>query len=90
MLRPGELRPADIRSILRDEPGIDVDPSARAAVDRAAAMVAELAQSDNVVYGLNTGFGQLARVRIERDQLAELQRNLVLSHACGVGEPLHR
>jgi histidine ammonia-lyase len=90
VVRPGELRPAHIRSILRDDLSIDVDPAARAAVDRAAAMVAELARSDKVVYGLNTGFGQLARVRIERDQLAELQRNLVVSHACGVGEPLRR
>lgn len=40
------------------------------------------------VYGVNTGFGELASVRISRDRLATMQRNLVLSHACGVGEPL--
>ncbi len=40
------------------------------------------------MYGINTGFGKLAGVRIERDKLALLQRNLILSHATGVGEPL--
>ncbi|MBI5246622.1 MAG: histidine ammonia-lyase [Elusimicrobia bacterium] len=40
------------------------------------------------VYGVNTGFGELASVRISKDRLAQVQRNLVLSHACGVGEPM--
>ncbi len=40
------------------------------------------------VYGINTGFGQLATIRIPRDQVAELQRNLIMSHSAGVGEPV--
>jgi histidine ammonia-lyase len=44
--------------------------------------------SGRPVYGVNTGFGELASVRISSDRLAQVQRNLVLSHACGVGEPL--
>ncbi|OGR96696.1 MAG: histidine ammonia-lyase [Elusimicrobia bacterium RBG_16_66_12] len=44
--------------------------------------------SGKPVYGVNTGFGELASVRISRERLAQVQRNLVLSHACGVGEPL--
>ena len=44
--------------------------------------------SGKPVYGVNTGFGELACVRISHERLAQVQRNLVLSHACGVGEPL--
>lgn len=43
---------------------------------------------DDPIYGINTGFGALADKRIEPDRLAELQRNLLLSHACGTGDPL--
>jgi histidine ammonia-lyase len=52
-----------------------------AVVDRAAA-------GDAAAYGINTGFGKLAEVRVAPDQLAALQQNLVRSHCCGVGEPL--
>ena len=55
--------------------------SSRAVLERAMA-------SGRPVYGVNTGFGELASVRISHERLAQVQRNLVLSHACGVGEPL--
>jgi histidine ammonia-lyase len=55
--------------------------ASRAVVDRAAA-------GDAAAYGINTGFGKLAEVRVAPDQLAALQQNLVRSHCCGVGEPL--
>ena len=45
--------------------------------------------SGKTIYGVNTGFGELASTRISTKRLAQMQRNLVLSHACGVGEPLH-
>lgn len=55
----------------------------------AARRVLEAAMaSGKPVYGVNTGFGELASVHISHDLLAKVQRNLVLSHACGVGEPL--
>ena len=47
-----------------------------------------LAAGDEPVYAVNTGVGLLADVRIPPDQLEQLQRNVVRSHACGVGEPL--
>src|SRR4051794_25472269 len=55
--------------------------ASRAVVDRAAA-------GDAAAYGINTGFGKLAEVRVAPDQVAALQQNLVRSHCCGVGEPL--
>ncbi|MEA2664049.1 MAG: histidine ammonia-lyase [Candidatus Eremiobacteraeota bacterium] len=89
-LRAGELRARDARALLRADAALALDESARAAVDRAAAVVAEIARNDVSVYGVNTGFGKLAQTRIPREKLADLQRNLVISHACGVGPPLPR
>jgi histidine ammonia-lyase len=89
-LRAGELRAADVRALLCADAALALDPGARAAVDRAAALVASIAAQDASVYGVNTGFGKLAQTRIPRDQLGMLQRNLVVSHACGVGPLLNR
>ncbi|MGB5384084.1 MAG: aromatic amino acid ammonia-lyase, partial [Lutimonas sp.] len=47
---------------------------------------AKLKESDDPIYGINTGFGSLYNVKINRDQLQKLQENLVMSHACGTGE----
>jgi histidine ammonia-lyase len=63
-------------------------PSAAAAVDRSRAVVDGHAAGDAAVYGVNTGFGSLAEVRIPRSELSALQCNLLRSHAAGVGEPL--
>jgi histidine ammonia-lyase len=71
----------------RGEPvGIAADAAAR--VTAARAVVDRKAYGEEPVYGINTGFGSFAEVRVPPDALAELQRNLVRSHAAGVGEPL--
>ncbi len=62
--------------------------SARAGIDASVAAVQQLVARDAPVYGINTGFGKLAQTRIADDQLAQLQKNLVLSHSAGVGQPL--
>ncbi|BAM91909.1 histidine ammonia-lyase [Bradyrhizobium oligotrophicum S58] len=64
---------------------LTLDPSYWRRVDAAAAIVAKAAQGGEPVYGINTGFGKLASKRIPPDQTAQLQRNLILSHCCGVG-----
>ena len=64
---------------------------ARAALERmerAREVVERIVESGRAIYGVNTGFGRLADVRIEAAELRELQLNLVRSHACGVGQPL--
>ncbi len=86
----GALDGAAIRAHVRDDIRLEVDPAARAGVDAAANLVARIAERDASVYGINTGFGKLAQSRIPRERLAELQHNLVVSHACGVGPPLPR
>ena len=51
-------------------------------------LIERVVESDSPVYGVNTGFGKMASARISRDQIRQLQLNLVRSHACGVGTPL--
>lgn len=85
--RAGSLTLADLRRLTRGaEPCLD--PSAQNAVDRAAEIVRGIAERPGSVYGINTGFGKLSQRSIPRENLGELQRNLVISHACGVGPPL--
>lgn len=67
---------------------LEVSAEARARVQAARAFVERLASSDHPTYGVNTGFGTLAEVPIARTDLAQLQLNLIVSHAAGVGEPL--
>ncbi|HBK46903.1 MAG TPA: hypothetical protein DDZ67_10830, partial [Xanthomonadaceae bacterium] len=67
---------------------VALDPAAAAAVQRSAQAVEAIVARGEPVYGINTGFGKLATVRIEREDLETLQRNIVLSHAAGVGEPM--
>jgi len=88
-LVPGEASLEALAAILAGAPA-RLDPSARPAVEAAAARVAAAAGGDRPVYGINTGFGKLASVRIAAADTAQLQRNLILSHCCGVGEPTDR
>src|SRR5271169_3907933 len=67
---------------------VTIAPAARDRMNASRAVVERLVESDSAVYGVNTGFGKMASVRISRDQIRQLQVNLVRSHACGVGAPL--
>lgn len=86
-LIPGAMTLAQWRAIYRGE-SVELDESSLAAVQQGADAVAEILRRGKPVYGINTGFGKLASVRIADADLATLQRNLVLSHAAGVGEPM--
>ncbi len=85
---PGTVTLTELEKIWRDGSPVRLDPSARAGVDASAAMVAEAAAGSDPVYGVNTGFGKLASRKITPGDTATLQRNLILSHCCGVGAPL--
>jgi histidine ammonia-lyase len=84
-LAPGALTLADLRQVYRYPVEITLADAAWAAVAESRRTVTDVLQSGTVVYGVNTGFGRLAQTRINDSQLAELQRNLVHSHATGVG-----
>lgn len=88
MLTPGQLNLAQLRRIAREPVTLRLDPASHAAIDRGAQAVADIAAEGAPAYGINTGFGRLASTHIPHDQLELLQRNLVLSHAVGIGEPM--
>jgi histidine ammonia-lyase len=81
----GPLTLSQLRSVLAAPVKIELTAQALTAVDVAARTVADIVRSGEVVYGINTGFGLLANTQIPASDLDALQRNLVLSHACGVG-----
>ena len=87
-LTPGTLTLKDLRGLLDQPRPIALDPASHRAIDRSAAVVQAVIDRGETAYGINTGFGALARTHIKDDQLTELQRRLVLSHAAGTGEPL--
>lgn len=88
MLMPGHVDLALLRRIHAGGVTLALDPATTAGMLAAQAAVQRIVDNDEVVYGINTGFGKLASTRIGNDHLAELQRNLVLSHSVGTGEPL--
>ena len=87
-LVPGEVTLVQLEQIWRGRDDVALHPDTKAPIEAAAAFVAKAAAGGTAVYGINTGFGKLANVTIAEDQTAILQRNLVLSHCCGVGEAL--
>jgi len=87
-LTPGSATLAQLEDIWRNDRSARLDPKAKPAIEKAAEIVANAAAGNQAVYGVNTGFGKLASMKIKPEDTATLQRNLVISHCCGVGEPL--
>ena len=84
----GPLTLDDIASVSLDGRQVAISRGAYARVENSRAIVEDLVARGETAYGINTGFGKLSDVRIGPDQLEALQRNLIRSHACGIGEPL--
>jgi histidine ammonia-lyase len=87
VLKPGEATLADWRAVCEGA-SLKLHDDAWGAVEASAAVVDRIVAAGDAVYGVNTGFGKLANIRIETSDLARLQSNIVLSHAAGVGAPL--
>jgi histidine ammonia-lyase len=85
VLTPGAVTLAQLEALYWSDSGAAIDSACRAAVDRARACVRDAARGQDAIYGVNTGFGKLASIRIAADDTRTLQRNLILSHCCGVG-----
>jgi histidine ammonia-lyase len=79
---------AQLHEIVTGTAEAELAPAARERMNQSRAVVEKLIESGAAVYGVNTGFGKLATVRISPDQIRQLQLNLVRSHACGVGPAL--
>ena len=84
-LDPGKVRLTELEHIWREEFPVVLDQDARDRIAAAAKQVEQAARGDEAVYGVNTGFGKLASIRIAAEDTATLQRNLILSHCSGVG-----
>lgn len=80
---------AELRDIWAGASALSLDAADYARIEASAKTVADALRSGNALYGINTGFGKLASTRISDDNLAALQRNLILSHAVGVGPALN-
>ncbi|RFB05168.1 histidine ammonia-lyase [Parvularcula marina] len=88
VLNPGQATLTLLERIYRGEEAFHLDRTARAGVDQSAEKIAQAVRGSAPIYGVNTGFGKLASVRIETAHIEQLQRNLILSHCAGTGAPL--
>ncbi|BDT61129.1 histidine ammonia-lyase [Massilia varians] len=86
ILQPGELTLSDLRAVWAAHVPLQLAPEAWQAVEASCALVERITAKGDPAYGINTGFGILAKAHIPNDQLEALQRNLILSHAVGTGE----
>jgi len=82
------IRLHQLREVWKHPVTLSVGDTARKKVDASNRLIAEVVRSGKQVYGVNTGFGQLAQVRVSDDELVRLQENLIRSHSVGVGELL--
>jgi len=83
-----DLTLSNIYFFLEEKPQVALDQIVIDKIRASRAIIEKVVDSDQTVYGVNTGFGKFADVRIKKEETAELQRRLVLSHAAGVGQPM--
>ncbi|MBV9364064.1 MAG: histidine ammonia-lyase [Solirubrobacterales bacterium] len=89
-LGPEGMAAADVVAVARDDAPVILGAPAREEMERSAAVVAARAVADEPAYGISTGFGSLALVRIPAEARVQLQRSLIRSHASGMGPPVER
>jgi len=87
-LIPGAVTLEQLERIFRQSLPARLTETARPGIVAAAAHIARAAGGTGAVYGVNTGFGKLASVKIDPEDTEKLQKNLILSHCCGVGDPM--
>lgn len=75
-----------LRDLLEQKPLLQLDSDVEAHIQTGAAYVQTKAQEDRYIYGVNTGFGALCESRISTGQMEQLQQNIIISHACGIGK----
>src|ERR1700757_2667807 len=84
--QPISLR--DIATVAYGSERVQVSPAVHGRIKASRDVIERIVADDVVAYGVTTGFGKLADVRVPRNDLRDLQLNLVRSHACGIGPPL--
>ncbi|APT74643.1 histidine ammonia-lyase [Thermosipho melanesiensis] len=78
----------DVHNVARNKEDVTLDPEAKLRIEKSRENIEKILKDEKPVYGVNTGFGALVNVRISKEELAALQRNIVLSHAAGIGKSL--
>lgn len=89
-LTSGKATLGQLADLYWNDSSARLDGACRPLVEAAAGLIAAAAAGEAPVYGVNTGFGKLANFKIAPENTATLQRNLILSHCCGVGNPMPR
>ena len=87
ILTPGKVTLSELSQIYWESSSVELNPEFKSVIENAARFVDKASKSDIPIYGINTGFGKLASISIPSEQINSLQRNLILSHCCGVGDP---
>ncbi|EJF85564.1 histidine ammonia-lyase [Candidatus Bartonella washoeensis] len=88
ILNPGKVTLSDLQNLYWNGEVSKLHNDTHLAIRKGADRIAEIAAGSEPVYGINTGFGKLASIKIDAHNVDVLQRNLILSHCCGVGTPL--
>jgi histidine ammonia-lyase len=88
VLAGGDLSLEELYRVVFDNVPVTLSQGARSAMEASRAVIERCLDAGAAVYGVNTGFGRMASTRISREEIRELQTNLVRSHACGIGAPL--
>ncbi len=88
ILNGDNLTIENVMEVARKLRPVQLAAEAREKIEKSSRLVQEIARSGQAVYGISTGFGELSTVYIDQDQNEALQRNLILSHACALGQPL--
>ena len=88
IIDPTEITLKTIKQVLAGPVEINLPKTAWQAIERSRATIENALSADVLAYGINTGYGKLAKTRVNDNQLSALQHNLVRSHAAGDGSPL--
>ncbi|MBX4336284.1 histidine ammonia-lyase [Bartonella raoultii] len=88
ILNPGKVTLSELEAIYWNGAVSKLHNDTHLSIKKGADRITEIAAGSEPVYGINTGFGKLASIKIDANDVALLQRNLILSHCCGVGNPL--
>ena len=87
-MKVGKLKLEDVIKVARYREEVKIGNEELKKVERARNAIEKILKEEKPIYGVNTGFGELAKVKIENSEIKKLQYNLIRSHSCGVGEPL--
>ena len=82
-----DLTVEEVIRVCRGMEKVEIAPEAQKAVNKARAYIDKKLDEGAIIYGLTTGFGKFANVFISKDETADLQKNLIMSHTCALGEP---